>query len=358
MGAGGIVLTSRVLFSESAIFRFVLFLTVASTALAAFDLITASHTQTAGLPSFATQSASQVGNTTTNGPSNLSPPQFLDTLKMSLVTKRMFVLLVQRNFREVPALAEQLAKRNNPEGFLVLGELLQSGNRVPQDLVAARAQYAAATKLGEPDAALQLANMMERGLGGPQDRNGAINLYLFAARSQAAGADEQITRLGVASERGITVGEAYDDLILNRDADNASRLMHSMVQEKSSPALCFVGMLYLYGWTVQRNWERAAEYLSEGARRDYPWCQWGMAKISGAGTPTLPRNRVQAYLWYRLALFNDALAKRKASAEQELAVLEQQMSPEEAVSARQVYQNSIPVSSSPPPVPQVRPKSQ
>ena len=338
---GGILTASRVLFIDSLAFRCIFFITLAATMLAALARILPTSSQSGGGSAANTAPPPQLATATAPPPPKVAMIDGNDTLENALEVKRLFVLLDKRDFAKVLPLAQTLVKRNNPEGMLVLGQLLQYGLGVSQDLAAARAQYTAATKLGEPDAVLRLARMLEQGQGGAADRNTAITLFLFAARNQADGAESDIKRLNLVNDRGITVEQAYDNLILNRDPANAGRVMEALVHDGASPALCFVGMLYLYGKAVPQDGAKAAEFFAAGAKRDYPWCEWGMAKLTYGGAVNLPKNLVHAHVWYQLAVYTDALGKNKPAAEQELAALEQQMQPQDLANARTIYQRAI-----------------
>jgi hypothetical protein len=337
---GGMLTASRVLFIDSIVFRCVFFITLAATVLAAFARIIPASTQGGGGSTANTSSPPQLATARAPPPPKVATIDGNDTLENALEVKRLFVLLEKRDFAKVLPFAQTLVKRNNPEGMLVLGQLLQYGLGVSQDLAAARAQYTNAAKMGEPDAVLRLARMLEQGQGGAADRNTAITFFLFAARNQAEGAEADIKRLNLVSERGITVEQAYDNLILNRDPANAERVMQGLVHDGASPALCFVGMLYLYGKAVPQDGAKAAEFFSAGAKRDYSWCEWGMAKLTYGGAVNLAKNLVHAHVWYQLAVYTDVLGKNKPTAEQELAALEQQMQPQELASARTIFQRA------------------
>jgi uncharacterized protein len=339
---GGILTASRVLFVDSLAFRCIFFVTLAATVLAALARIIPTSSQGGGGGSTAsTAPPAQLATATTPPPPKTPMIDGNDTLENALEVKHLFVLVEKRDFAKVLPLAQTLIKRNNPEGMLVLGELFEYGLGVKQDLAAARVQYTAASKMGEPDAVLHLARMLEQGQGGAADRNTAINLFLFAARNQADGAEADIKRLNLVNDRGITVEQAYDDLILNRDPANAGRVMEGLVKDGASPALCFVGMLYLYGKAVPQDGAKAAEFFAAGAKRDYPWCEWGMAKLTYGGAVNLPKNLVHAHVWYQLAVYTDMLGKNKPAAQQELAALEQQMQPQDLANARTIYQRAV-----------------
>ena len=54
---------------------------------------------------------------------------------------------------------------------------------------------------------------------------------------------------------------------------------------------------------------RGGEYA--GAKRDYPWCQWGMAKLTYGGAVNLPKNLIHAHAWYQLAVDTDFFGKEQ-----------------------------------------------
>ena len=66
-----------------------------------------------------------------------------------------------------------------------------------------------------------------------------------------------------------------------------------------------------------------------------------MAKLTYGGAVNLPKNLVQAHVWYQLAVYTDVLGKNKPAAHQELAALEQQMQPQDLANARTIYQRAV-----------------
>ena len=56
------------------------------------------------------------------------------------------------------------------------GVKLALGERVPQDLAAARAEFSAGTRLGEPGCMHALSSFLAGGIGGPRDWQGAVDL--------------------------------------------------------------------------------------------------------------------------------------------------------------------------------------
>jgi TPR repeat protein len=340
-GMGGLLTASRVLFVESLAFRSLFYVALAATALALLAPLISGTTQNAGGSSASSASQPQIATMTAPPAPSVVAIDGRETLASAIEVKRLFFFLDKHDYARVVPLAQALTKRNNPEGMFVLGELAQFGLGVSKNLVEARSLYTDAAKMGEPDAVLRLARMLEQGLGGPPDRKTAASLYLFAARNQAEGADADLQRLNLVSERGITVEQAYDNLILNQDAGNAAHLMQDLVRDGSSPALCLVGMLYLYGKTVPQDGAKAAEFFSLGAKRDYAWCEWGMAKLSYGGAVNLAKDWVLAHVWYQLAVYTDILGKNKATAEQELAALEHQMQTQDVANAKAIFQRAF-----------------
>lgn len=338
---GGLLTASRVLFIESLAFRSLFYVALAATALALLAPLISGATQSTGGSAATSAPQPQLATMTAPPAPKVVAIDGRDTLENALEVKRLFFLLDKRDYGRVLPLAQGLAKRNNPEGMFVLGELAQYGLGIPKNLVAARSLYTDAAKMGEPDAVLSLARMLEQGLGGPADRKTAISLYLFAARNQAEGAEREVQRLNLVSERGITVEQAYDNLVLNQDSGSAAHLMQDLVHDGSSPALCLVGMLYLYGKAVPQDGVKAAEFFSVGAKRDYAWCEWGMAKLSYGGAVNLAKDWVLAHVWYQLAIYTDILGKNKATAAQELAALEQQMQPQDLANAKAIFQRAL-----------------
>ena len=189
-----------------------------------------------------------------------SPPivkvEIGSTIKSALTTARMEALYQQRNYVPAAKIARDLAAKDNPIGLFILGAL-QTGVMGPENLGEARKQFTAAAKLGDVHSAVIAANMIGRALGGPQDVQGAEALYLYAARNGAPDAERELALLHLSDERGMTVSEAYNNLMAGRNVDNSWRRMSEMIAAHSPTAICLAGWLYGHGDSTRRDLDRA-----------------------------------------------------------------------------------------------------
>src|SRR5262249_23055590 len=237
---------------------------------------------------------------------------------------------------------EMLYRAENPVGPFMLGRLYENGAGVPADPAKARLYYSTATKLGDANAAFALAFLMERGVGGEIDQSMANTLYLFAARNSVTGADTQIQRLNISPQRGSTIMQAFNDAIAGRDAPGAFQLLNTMMVDlHSGLAHCAVAWLHLNGKAAQSSLERAATYMQVGALRGLTWCAYGMAKLARAGAPRVPKNFVEARLWFEYVRDNGNAGSQAQEIEKEIEVLEQQMRPEMVAMARKLFADNI-----------------
>ncbi|MDR2387919.1 MAG: sel1 repeat family protein [Deltaproteobacteria bacterium] len=72
--------------------------------------------------------------------------------------------------------------RDYPQSMFFLGQLYENGQLVEQDYDQARFYFQKATQLAFLPAYTSLANLMEKGLGGPQDLETAQRIYKVAAK--------------------------------------------------------------------------------------------------------------------------------------------------------------------------------
>ena len=300
-----------------------------------------------------------------------------DTLRTTLDVARMLVTFNQRDYGSAFAQAEALAGRNNPVGLYMLGGFLEGGLGGTQDLARARASFTAAVNFGEPTAALFLGRMLEGGIGGPPDPEKAKQLYLFAARSMVANAEQELTRLHLDGARGMTALEAYQNLTGQNPNASAISVLNNLNKARSTVAVCLSGWLALQsrarGWvatagntdefvgkTPEEVKRLQAAALTEdqvkahalqdfelGAVRSDPWCEWGMASLAAEGVSGYPKNQVEAEVFYRLAAMNRRLGPGAEQVKQQMASLESKMSAVEKAQADGLFHGAVPSSVAP-----------
>jgi TPR repeat protein len=259
-----------------------------------------------------------------------------DTVQAALDVSRMTTLHLQHQYQEAATLAQKLAGQNNPTGFFTLGRLAMAGELNGKNLPEARKQFTASAKLGDPEAAVLAARMMEQGIGGPQDVESAKPLYLFASRSGRLEADGDLARLNIADQRGMTVREADNNLIAGNDIEASWKRMNELVAARSIPALCLAAWLYGIGTATPRDLQHAVELFTAGAADNNPSCVLGLSQIAASGLPTVQKNLVDADVLLHLAA---AVGNKDMNLSNEIAKLEGQMSDDEKAEAGTILQS-------------------
>ena len=328
-----------------------------------------------------TPATSTPDEATTAADANIS-----QTLRTALDVVRMLVAFGQKDYANASSLSDNLIKEDNPIGMFIKAGLFMDGlGGQPKDLTQARALLAKATRLGDPTSALFYARVLENGIGGPRDLNAAKENYLFAARGLTAGADQDIARLHLSGEVGMTALQAYQNLVSPRRTKDALARFDDLMKAYSTSAVCLYGWMYSQAeaqhWTETRGsgdiaqlhgvdakkmaappsnaggqpmstdaqdvQRQQLQYFAFGAARSDPWCEWGMAMRAAKGSTAYPKNLVEADVFYRLAIINAKLGSGVGQAKQELAAAEGQMTPQEKQQADSLFHGAVPVGMAP-----------
>ena len=187
-----------------------------------------------------TPATSTPDEATTAADANIS-----QTLRTALDVVRMLVAFGQKDYANASSLSDNLIKEDNPIGMFIKAGLFMDGlGGQPKDLTQARALLAKATQLGDPTSALFYARVLENGIGGPRDLNAAKENYLFAARGLTAGADQDIARLHLSGEVGMTALQAYQNLVSPRRTKDALARFNDLMKAYSTSAVCLYGWMY------------------------------------------------------------------------------------------------------------------
>jgi TPR repeat protein len=298
-----------------------------------------------------------------------------DTLKTTLDVVRMLADFGKSNYADAVSLSDKLTNENNPIAMFIKAGLLMDGlGGQPRDLTQARNLLAKATQLGDPTSALFYGRVLENGIGGPRDPNGAKDAYLFSARSMAPGADQDLARLRLGDSRGMTALQAYQSLLNGTSLDGLN-VINELTQRYSTPAECLYGWLLFHskakGWVLAHTHDQghafvvqsgdmaasqaATQEISDdeikqqelgkfeyGAVRSDPWCEWGMAMLAKTGAPGYPKNLVEADVFYRLVAMHKTLGSDIAEAKKELAAVQSQITPDEKASADDLFHGAVP----------------
>jgi len=278
----------------------------------------------------------------------VSPPPALaanltidDAIKASAAIMRMYAYALQRHdYSKAAEIARDLAAKSNPVGFFELGVLSLGGELGSKDPAAARKYFGEAAKLGDWNSAELLAQLLENGAGGPQDIERAKQLYLFAARNGNADADRALARLGLSGERGLTVGEAYNNIMAGKDLEASWQRLNEQIAAHSSGAICLAGWIYGNGASVPRDVNRAFDLFKAGAETDNPSCIWGLSRTVVAGLPNLPKSDVSADVLLHVAVLGLG-PERSKGVTPELDALENRMSADDKARAQQIIQEVL-----------------
>jgi TPR repeat protein len=269
----------------------------------------------------------------------VAPVDISDTIKSALNVARMAVLYDRHEYSQVADIARNLAARDNVAGPFMLGTL-QLGPLGTQNIPEARKQFTAAAKLGDSDAAMLAARMLEQGAGGPRDVDGAKALYLFAARNGDTNADRELARLNVSDQRGMTVIEADNNLFAGKDIDESWKRMNELIAAPSITAVCMAGWLYGNGNSVQRDFNRALALFKTGAATGNPSCLWGLSRLVARGLANLSTDYVAADVLLQLAA--QGAGPKATGFGTEIAALESKMTDADKTRAKQMLQPVLP----------------
>lgn len=259
-----------------------------------------------------------------------------DAIKTSAAIMRMYAYALQRHdYGKAAEIARDLAAKNNPVGSFELGVLSLSGELGSKDAAAARKYFSEAAKLGDWNSAEILAQLLENGAGGPQDIESAKRLYLFAARNGNADADRALARLGLSGERGLTVSEAYNNIMAGKDLEASWQRLNEQIAAHSSGAICLAGWIYGNGASVPRDVNRAFDLFKAGAETDNPSCIWGLSRTAAGGLPSLPKSDASADVLLHMAVLGLGPERSKGITE-EMDALEKRMSAGDKARAQQI----------------------
>ena len=269
----------------------------------------------------------------------VAPVDISDTIKSALEVARMAVLYDRHEYSQVADIARNLNAQDNVAGPFMLGTL-QLGALGTQNIPEARKQFTAAAKLGDSDAAMLAARMMEQGAGGPRDVDGAKALYLFAARNGDTNADRELARLNISDQRGMTVIEADNNLFAGKDIDESWKSMNKLIAAPSITAACMAGWLYGNGNSVQRDFNRALALFKTGAATGNPSCLWGLSRLVARGLANLSTDYVAADVLLQLAA--QGAGPKATGFGTEIAALESKMTDADKTRAKQILQPVLP----------------
>ena len=150
----------------------------------------------------------------------------------------------------------------------------------------ARPLYLISAVAGNDRAQHNLATMHMEEEGGLYNPSAAAYWYTRAARQ---GSDLSAASLGAMYLEGIGV---------DADPEKAIALLEQAAGKGNEDSIVLLGKLYSDGIDgVQKNGEKARNWYQQGAERNIPAAQHGLAKLLASGE-LVPRNLQQAEFWY------------------------------------------------------------
>ncbi|WP_347249594.1 tetratricopeptide repeat protein [Zoogloea sp.] len=150
----------------------------------------------------------------------------------------------------------------------------------------ARPLYVISAVMGNDKAQHQLASMHMKAQGGPYNPSAAASWY---ARAAGQGNGLSATALGDIYLKGVGV---------DADPVKAVALFEQAAGQGEEEAILNLGRLYSEGTNgVPKNGEKARYWYEQGAERNIPAAQYGLAGLHASGE-LVPRNLRQAEFWY------------------------------------------------------------
>ena len=213
---------------------------------------------------------------------------FYDTLNTALKAVKIDEAARRHDFATVRALAEPLAAQHNPFALYALAIMHLDGlGGEKRDYAIARREFRASHEGGYDPATLDLARMLERGMGGPADAAAARRLYLLAAASGVAGADANVKRLHIEKDVGLTLAQVYATLKRGdpgQAEDDAAARIKQLIEGPSLYAKCAAA-------DIEVNWDgtlhtepvtvaylpEMLQYLKDGVESDVGVCEEALA---------------------------------------------------------------------------------
>ena len=150
------------------------------------------------------------------------------------------------------------AEQGQTDARFQLALLLEKGDGVPQDEAEARRLYAQAAEQNDTASMMNLALMLDRGRGGPADLDAAIGWYVRAAGAQLPEAMHALCEI-LLDGRGV-----------DSDPEKAAGWCHAAANRGHAPAQLLLATLYALGNGVAIDEVQAAAWLIIAARSGFP----------------------------------------------------------------------------------------
>ncbi len=175
--------------------------------------------------------------------------------------------LIEGDFEKARALAEPLAKKNDPGANHLLGYLYEKGLGVRADIGAALRHYGDAAIAGNADAQIALGVLAFDGDGVYADYERAAGWFRLAAAQGDPRAD---VKLGILYAEGLGVAQ---------NSVAASNFFAKAAAKGDADGEFFLGIAWLNGDGLPQSYEKAAKSFARAAARGHAEASYNLALL-------------------------------------------------------------------------------
>lgn len=235
-----------------------------------------------------------------------------------------YIAFKQGQYLTALKLAEEAAKKNDPQAHTLIGRIYAEGLGVPKNEAVAAQWFARGAELGDIEAAFALGLMFAEGRGVEKDREAAGRMFEIAAAKghpyanynlgllflSGDGKPENPYRAALhikyAAEKGVVAAQ-YDLAVLYQtghgveaDAYQAALWMRKAAEQGLVDAEYDYAVMLLRGFGLNADVPKAVDYLRSAAEKGFPGAQNRLAHVL-ADNSRGQQNLVEAAKWRILA---------------------------------------------------------
>lgn len=235
-----------------------------------------------------------------------------------------YIAFEQGQYLTALSLAEQAAKKDDPQAHTLVGRIYAEGLGVPKDEAVAARWYARGAELGDVEAAFALGLQFAEGRGIEKDMAAAARMFEMAAAKRhpyanynlglmflnGQGKPENARRgalhIEYAAEQGVAAAQ-YDLAVLYQtghgvepNAYEAARWMRKAAEQGLVEAEYDYALMLLRGFGLNSEVPKAIDYLRSAAEKGFAGAQNRLAHYLVDDSRGQP-NRVEAAKWRILA---------------------------------------------------------
>lgn len=220
--------------------------------------------------------------------------------------------------REALAIFQRLADRNSPAGFYRLAQMVANGQGgLPEDHVKALDLYRKAAEAGHPEAQVELAGMIEAGVGVDEDPDEAAKWYEKSAQNGCAEAQYKVAEMKFSSairwfeqaslnvDDGVARFESMKKY--KRDLSRSVEWYRKAADGNIPAAQYMLGRLHASGEGVVRTVDESLQYHQQAAEQGYAESLFYIGLMYHAGSG-LPKDVSKAVFFYQKAAERGSLA--------------------------------------------------